>query len=157
MIPGCPTQGATREPALEDLRRALPLCPESREEAGWERPASDERVDVELTKMSTEAGQADTRAWPYSFTVMSPAKATRTLIYIRPVPDRRLALGYVSETIAADLGLPEEVVRRDLGEPPWREVSADEARRFFDAWRATVDSSGWAKARSRPAAASEAP
>ena len=110
--------------------------------------ATDCGVRAETEAFARHASEAGlrTRAWPYSFTVMSPAKATKTLIYVRPLPDRRLGLGYAPETIATDLGLAEDVVRRALGEPPWREVSPDEARRFLDAWRATVDSSTWARA-----------
>lgn len=37
-LPGCISQGRTREEALENIREAIELCLESREEEGWDLP-----------------------------------------------------------------------------------------------------------------------
>ena len=46
IIPGCISQGKTREEALENVREAIELCLESREEEGWSLPESYEVVDL---------------------------------------------------------------------------------------------------------------
>ncbi len=38
-LPGCISQGRTRADALENIREAIELCLESREEEGWDPPA----------------------------------------------------------------------------------------------------------------------
>jgi len=37
-LPGCVSQGRTRAEALENIREAVELCLESREEEGWDLP-----------------------------------------------------------------------------------------------------------------------
>jgi predicted RNase H-like HicB family nuclease len=37
-LPGCVSQGRNREEALENVREAIELCLESREEEGWQLP-----------------------------------------------------------------------------------------------------------------------
>ncbi len=36
VIPGCISQGRTRQEALENIREAIELCLENRESEGWE-------------------------------------------------------------------------------------------------------------------------
>ena len=48
VLPGCITQGKTREEALENVREAILLCLESAEEEGWEIPHSYEMAEVEV-------------------------------------------------------------------------------------------------------------
>jgi len=38
LIPGCISQGKTRDEALKNIREAAVLCLESREEEGWTLP-----------------------------------------------------------------------------------------------------------------------
>jgi predicted RNase H-like HicB family nuclease len=47
VIPGCISQGDTREEALANMREAIELCLESQEAEGWELPAT-----VEVTKVA---------------------------------------------------------------------------------------------------------
>jgi predicted RNase H-like HicB family nuclease len=49
LIAGCISQGRTREEALENIREAIDLCLESREEEGWDLPGDYEVVDLALT------------------------------------------------------------------------------------------------------------
>ncbi len=49
VIPGCHSQGKTREEALANIREAIELCLESQDDEGWKLPASFEVVDVEVT------------------------------------------------------------------------------------------------------------
>jgi predicted RNase H-like HicB family nuclease len=53
IIPGCISQGRTREEALENIREAIELCLENRESEGWELPADFEVVRVALTESSS--------------------------------------------------------------------------------------------------------
>ena len=46
MIPGCISQGRTRDEALDNVREAIALCLENREAEGWALPAEYEVVDV---------------------------------------------------------------------------------------------------------------
>jgi predicted RNase H-like HicB family nuclease len=48
VLPGCISQGKTKEEALNNIREAIELCLESREEEGWSLPAgySVEQVEV---------------------------------------------------------------------------------------------------------------
>lgn len=46
LIPGCISQGATREEALANIQEAIELCLESREEEGWSLPGDYEIVDI---------------------------------------------------------------------------------------------------------------
>ena len=49
VIPGCISQGKTREEALANIREAIELCLETREEeASWTLPQRYEVVDVEF-------------------------------------------------------------------------------------------------------------
>jgi predicted RNase H-like HicB family nuclease len=45
-IPGCISQGRTREEALSNIREAIELCLENRSEEGWQLPAEYEIVRV---------------------------------------------------------------------------------------------------------------
>jgi predicted RNase H-like HicB family nuclease len=46
VIPGCISQGRTREEALVNIREAIALCLETREQEGWVLPTTYEIVDV---------------------------------------------------------------------------------------------------------------
>ena len=46
IIPGCFSQGKTREEALANIREAIELCLECREQQGWEVPTRYELVEV---------------------------------------------------------------------------------------------------------------
>jgi len=46
LIPGCISQGRTREEALANIQEAIELCLETRAEEGWKLPADYEIVDV---------------------------------------------------------------------------------------------------------------
>ncbi len=48
VIPGCVSQGKTREEALVNIREAALLCLEVKEEEGWDIPASFSVEDLEL-------------------------------------------------------------------------------------------------------------
>lgn len=49
VIPGCISQGQTRQEALDNIREAIELCLETREEeASWTLPPRYEVVDVEF-------------------------------------------------------------------------------------------------------------
>jgi predicted RNase H-like HicB family nuclease len=47
-LPGCISQGRTRAEALVNVREAIELCLESREEEGWELPEFCEVAQVEV-------------------------------------------------------------------------------------------------------------
>ena len=49
IIPGCISQGKTREEALENIREAALLCLEGMEEEGWSLPEDFSVEQVELT------------------------------------------------------------------------------------------------------------
>jgi predicted RNase H-like HicB family nuclease len=51
VIPGCHTQGRTREEALANAREAIALCLEGQHEEGWELPKSYELLDVSLSEV----------------------------------------------------------------------------------------------------------
>jgi len=46
VIPGCVSQGKTREEALRNVREAIELCLETQAEEGWQLPAEYEVVRV---------------------------------------------------------------------------------------------------------------
>jgi predicted RNase H-like HicB family nuclease len=46
VIPGCVSQGRTREEALVNVREAILLCLEGREDEGWVLPGRFEMVQV---------------------------------------------------------------------------------------------------------------
>ena len=46
MIPGCISQGRTRDEALQNIQEAIELCLETRDQEGWSLPAAYEVVDV---------------------------------------------------------------------------------------------------------------
>lgn len=48
LIPGCISQGRTRDEALANAREAIALCLETRTSEGWELPRGYEVVDVPL-------------------------------------------------------------------------------------------------------------
>ena len=48
VIPGCTTQGRTRDEALKNAREAIELCLEGQAEEGWSLPTDYELVDVEV-------------------------------------------------------------------------------------------------------------
>ena len=48
VIPGCTTQGRTRDEALKNAREAIELCLEAQPQEGWVLPATYELVDVEV-------------------------------------------------------------------------------------------------------------
>jgi predicted RNase H-like HicB family nuclease len=47
LIPGCISQGGTREEALANIREAIQLCLQNQASEGWSLPAQ-----VEITKIS---------------------------------------------------------------------------------------------------------
>ena len=47
LIPGCISQGKTREEALRNIREAARLCLEAREEEGWVLPSEFTLEEVE--------------------------------------------------------------------------------------------------------------
>lgn len=49
IIPGCISQGKTRQDALENIREAALLCLECMEEEGWSLPTEFSVEQVELT------------------------------------------------------------------------------------------------------------
>jgi predicted RNase H-like HicB family nuclease len=49
VIPGCISQGKTREKALENIREAIELCLENRIKEGWDLPADYEVVRLSVT------------------------------------------------------------------------------------------------------------
>jgi len=48
VIPGCISQGRTREEALRNVREAAELCLENREEEGWELPSEFSIDEIQL-------------------------------------------------------------------------------------------------------------
>ncbi len=48
VIPGCISQGRTREEALENIREAIELCLENRHKEGWDLPDEYEVVRVSV-------------------------------------------------------------------------------------------------------------
>jgi len=48
VIPGCISQGHTREEALRNIREAIELCLENRRDEGWELPAGYEIVQLSI-------------------------------------------------------------------------------------------------------------
>jgi predicted RNase H-like HicB family nuclease len=50
VIPGCFSQGRTRDEALKNIREAIELCLESRAEEGWQLPAEYEIVRIPVNQ-----------------------------------------------------------------------------------------------------------
>ncbi len=50
VIPGCISQGRTREEALRNIREAIELCLENQETEGWQLPADYEIVRVAVAE-----------------------------------------------------------------------------------------------------------
>jgi predicted RNase H-like HicB family nuclease len=50
IIPGCVSQGATRDDALDNIREAIQLCLETREAEGWRLPR-----EYEFTRVAVDA------------------------------------------------------------------------------------------------------
>jgi predicted RNase H-like HicB family nuclease len=48
VIPGCISQGKTREEALRNIREAIELCLENRPSEGWELPDDYEIVQISV-------------------------------------------------------------------------------------------------------------
>ena len=48
VLPGCISEGRTRDEALENIREAIELCLECAEVEGWEPPTSFEVVPLEV-------------------------------------------------------------------------------------------------------------
>ena len=48
VIPGCTSQGRTRDEALTNVQEAIELCLENREAEGWALPVGYEIVDVTI-------------------------------------------------------------------------------------------------------------
>jgi len=48
VIPGCISQGETREEALQNIREAIDLCLETQEEEGWKVPEQYELMELSL-------------------------------------------------------------------------------------------------------------
>jgi predicted RNase H-like HicB family nuclease len=48
VIPGCISQGRTREEALRNIREAIELCLENRANEGWELPDRYEIVQISV-------------------------------------------------------------------------------------------------------------
>ena len=48
VIPGCVSQGKSREEALRNIREAIELCLENRQSEGWELPAGYEIVQLSV-------------------------------------------------------------------------------------------------------------
>ena len=48
IIPGCISQGKTKEEALANIKEAAELCLESREEEGWSLPAEYSLEELEI-------------------------------------------------------------------------------------------------------------
>ena len=48
VLPGCVSQGKTREEALANIKEAIELCLESREEEGWSLPGDYTLEQVEV-------------------------------------------------------------------------------------------------------------
>jgi len=46
LIPGCISQGRTRDEAMQNIREAIALCLETRELEGWQLPTEYEVVDI---------------------------------------------------------------------------------------------------------------
>ncbi len=53
IIPGCISQGRTRDEALKNIREVIELCLENRESEGWELATEYEVVCVSLTESSS--------------------------------------------------------------------------------------------------------
>jgi len=49
ILPGCISQGKTRDEALANIKEAIELCLESREEEGWTLPDAYTLEQVEVT------------------------------------------------------------------------------------------------------------
>ena len=48
VIPGCTTQGRTRDEALANIREAIELCLECRADEGWSLPTTFEMLNVDV-------------------------------------------------------------------------------------------------------------
>ena len=48
LIPGCISQGKTHEEALANIREAIELCLETRDQEGWSLPENYEVVDINV-------------------------------------------------------------------------------------------------------------
>ena len=59
ILPGCSSQGATRDEALANIREAIELTLESRHREGWEPPATYELTDVAVNMDADGASDAD--------------------------------------------------------------------------------------------------
>ena len=48
LIPGCMSQGKNHDEALANIREAIELCLEAKDQEGWELPPSYEVVDINI-------------------------------------------------------------------------------------------------------------
>jgi predicted RNase H-like HicB family nuclease len=48
LIPGCISQGKNHDEALANIREAIELCLETKEQEGWELPRNYEVVDINV-------------------------------------------------------------------------------------------------------------
>ena len=48
LIPGCTSQGKNHDEALANIREAIELCLETKEQEGWELPRNYEVVDINV-------------------------------------------------------------------------------------------------------------
>ena len=48
LIPGCISQGKTHDEALANIREAIEICLETKEQEGWTLPKSYEVVDINV-------------------------------------------------------------------------------------------------------------
>jgi len=53
LIPGCVSQGRTKDEALENIREAIELCLEVRKEEGWTLPSQYEVTSVSIQDRTT--------------------------------------------------------------------------------------------------------
>ena len=51
VIPGCISQGRTKEEALRNVKEAAELCLENREEEGWELPSEFSIDEIQLASL----------------------------------------------------------------------------------------------------------
>ena len=48
LIPGCISQGKNHDEAIANIREAIELCLETKEQEGWELPRNYEVVDINV-------------------------------------------------------------------------------------------------------------
>jgi predicted RNase H-like HicB family nuclease len=48
LIPGCISQGRTHEEAIANIREAIELCLETKDQEGWDLPKNYEVLDINI-------------------------------------------------------------------------------------------------------------